>query len=528
MNGYNLRTSKNRSGSTVVLAAVLALVLVMIGLGFFSLTMFFGGARQLKNANDAGTLNIVRKVAGEKKVFLLPTEVTLFGDVAGMYANLTNINRIWAKAFLIGLNANAMTQGQDSASKTYNAAKSITTRLSLYLRLKSNQTDYYSQYANSNPLSMLGLQPKVDTSNTSEWGQAFMDRGAESNIEISKGQLPIGLSNSVRIPTIADPKNQNRNFLIGYKPYDLDGRQYWQVPYPLDERPHLVSGSQFEMNSIISPTWLAPNALSAVGKVKNSANLIQTAKSWAKVNPGIQYKASIPAGFVRIILEAPTYQFKAYGVIPLGVKQAPGFKPSKINYVIPPWYFGFCGVGRVTQYIGNEYIAPLLYFAMFFAPPYAQTMAFDHLAQRVQQINPSYDTPAKLRNKLMLMPISQKPQQQTFFICNIPNPSSDAFYGPDPSLQVVPDYVFKFKDQPEGPMRLLEEKTSFMIPNIGWLDYNCALGPALKSKFPTVSYTKTRYYWQPGTGYNKCLGNLKIEKYTEVYLLYPPCTCIPF
>ncbi len=523
-----MRTSKNQIGSSAALVVVLAFVLIIIGLGFFTLSMFFGGSRQVKNANDAGTLNIARKVADEKSVPLLTPDELRFSDVAGTHATMKNINRIWAKAFLIGLNAHEMGEGKDNDTKAYNTAKELTTRLTMHLRRPSNLKDFHSQFANANPLSMLGIGSKLDTSDLSGWSQSFMDRGAESNVEISKGQLPLNLGNDVKIPTLqADKKDLQRSFLIGYQPYKIGEREYLQVPYRFEQRPNLVSGTEFDKNRIFTPIWFPPNAFSAVAKAKDSAGLVQTAESWAQVNPGKTFKAAIPSGFIRIIVEVPTYEISLCDLISWEKKQAPGFKPFSRKIVLPNGLP--CGWIKLTQYFGNEYISPFLYNVMFFAPPYEKGKAYYTLLQRARQINPNYDASTFSSKVLQLRPVSQSAERKEFFVCNVVGQGEDGTpFGPKTKLVAAPYIPNAFDAQPEGTMKLIDEKSNWYV-NFGYFDYFCALGPTLKLSYvPTVTESKTSYYWQPGTGYNRCLGTLKVVRFTKAILWFIPCTCFPW
>lgn len=51
---------RSARGSATVLSTVLALVLVVLGVGFLFFTLYMGGQRETKNAVDAGALKIGR------------------------------------------------------------------------------------------------------------------------------------------------------------------------------------------------------------------------------------------------------------------------------------------------------------------------------------------------------------------------------------------------------------------------------------------------------------------------------------
>src|SRR5689334_15436789 len=112
-------TLKNkRSHGSIAFGVVLALALMLIGIGFFVLTMYMGGQNETKNATDAGMLNVGKKIADDVSVPTMPTQnEIIYVDVANditdgedLLASLTNglselkeinlhrINRVWAKA----------------------------------------------------------------------------------------------------------------------------------------------------------------------------------------------------------------------------------------------------------------------------------------------------------------------------------------------------------------------------------------------------------------------------------------------
>ena len=140
-----LLSKKNRTRGSISLGAVLAFVLLLIGIAFFGLTMYMGGQNETKNATDAGMLNVGKRVADDVSVPLMPSPNELiFADVANdtthgedylasltlglsdlKEINLHRINRIWAKALQIGINAEAAEregaggQGKANAQKAF-------------------------------------------------------------------------------------------------------------------------------------------------------------------------------------------------------------------------------------------------------------------------------------------------------------------------------------------------------------------------------------------------------------------------
>ena len=68
-----LLSKKNRTRGSISLGAVLAFVLLLIGIAFFGLTMYMGGQNETKNATDAGMLNVGKRVADDVSVPLMPS-----------------------------------------------------------------------------------------------------------------------------------------------------------------------------------------------------------------------------------------------------------------------------------------------------------------------------------------------------------------------------------------------------------------------------------------------------------------------
>jgi hypothetical protein len=56
------RNSRKR-GSVTAFAAVLALTLMVLGIGFIIICLYMGGQRETKNATDAGALSVGKEAA---------------------------------------------------------------------------------------------------------------------------------------------------------------------------------------------------------------------------------------------------------------------------------------------------------------------------------------------------------------------------------------------------------------------------------------------------------------------------------
>ncbi|HMP52177.1 MAG TPA: hypothetical protein PKD05_11555, partial [Candidatus Melainabacteria bacterium] len=164
--------ARNSSGSMITFSTVLILALVILGLGFVALLMFMGGQSETKNAADSGALNVGRRSLDDISVNLTPGQIQLFGDVAsdsetgtsGIVGDnkvtLRRINRVWAKALLMAINADAAggnaAQGTGNANNAMQAAEEISNALAQKLNNSNNLHGYFSEYASSNSVRMLG------------------------------------------------------------------------------------------------------------------------------------------------------------------------------------------------------------------------------------------------------------------------------------------------------------------------------------------------------------------------------------
>jgi hypothetical protein len=61
---------QRKRGSVTAFAAVLALTLMVLGIGFIIISLYMGGQRETKNATDAGALSVGKEVLHEPSVML--------------------------------------------------------------------------------------------------------------------------------------------------------------------------------------------------------------------------------------------------------------------------------------------------------------------------------------------------------------------------------------------------------------------------------------------------------------------------
>src|SRR5689334_6684033 len=93
--------NRRHAGSAITFGVVLALVLVFIGVCLLLLSMYMGGSHELKDAVDAGALNLGKQVVDGVYVEVDRNspfyDVTNDGDATKNdgKVNLRRINRVW-------------------------------------------------------------------------------------------------------------------------------------------------------------------------------------------------------------------------------------------------------------------------------------------------------------------------------------------------------------------------------------------------------------------------------------------------
>jgi hypothetical protein len=113
---------RGNKGASLGLIAMGALLVIIAIFAAFQLALYMGGSRELRNSVDAAALNVSKRMI-EVKVKPDP----MYNDIADSTGNvgLMNINRLWAKAYLINANQEAMQKegysSSDSRRRTPNS-----------------------------------------------------------------------------------------------------------------------------------------------------------------------------------------------------------------------------------------------------------------------------------------------------------------------------------------------------------------------------------------------------------------------
>lgn len=345
---------RRKRGSVTAFAAVLALTLMVLGIGFIIICLYMGGQRETKNATDAGALSVGKEVLNEPSVMLTPaanqrcffdcTNDTIDNSVIGDgRVNLNRINRVWSKAMLIAINAqdgNAGS-GKGNADSAFQGAESISNALADKLTTASNLHGYFSSLSKANSVRMLGLGSATEVKPGVGWQTSLMDRDAESNIELTGSAadnfyMPPGFSLPASCTTkcTRDPipgEVTNTTFLKGYAPLEIGDHKFWQVPFKWNDKPHLVSSTPFNANKVSTKAtnWdkPVPNAFSVEGQAIKPGATGEIASSWVLSNPRHPFKLAAPHSFMKIHIDQMKCKWFFY--VPLKV---PGFSTQDYDF----------------------------------------------------------------------------------------------------------------------------------------------------------------------------------------------------
>ncbi|MBX9687319.1 MAG: hypothetical protein K2X27_11495 [Candidatus Obscuribacterales bacterium] len=309
--------SRTARGASMGLVIACCFVLVMIVVGLFYLSMFMGGADEIRNASSAGALNLGKHLIIDDEFKVDPAAIPdsdQFNDLFDKKGKigLANINSIWAKALLAEANAEQMAaDGQAGSSKAnadamFNTAKQISDLLADKVSDVSKQIPVFEKMSEQNSARMLGEEAQVKALK-GFWKTSLTDRGAISNLEVP-GSAVMPSDSAYSALKLVD------NRLPGYTTLQLNGKKFCFVPFADKERTHIISKSEFDENTEAAkaidgaPDWgkAVPNTFSCQGASKNQNAAIQNAVACVVCNPQKVYKMSMPHAFLHIKLDDNT------------------------------------------------------------------------------------------------------------------------------------------------------------------------------------------------------------------------------
>lgn len=549
---------RSKRGASVAFSTVLAFALVILGIGFVSFSMIMGGQNETKNAVDAGILNVARKALDDVNVSLSssPNQKCFNDCTTDSYnpvgpmdnnINLRRINRVWAKAMLININAEAaqndtpsnVGSGQGSATQAFSGAEDISNQLADKLTTASNLFGFFEDFAKANSVRMIGKDVQVNTMPGGHWTTSLMERDNESNITLSNGPnsgLPPGYTLNADYSTTctrnpAPPASAGLKFLKGYKPLNINNKTFWQVPFLFEEKNHLVSRSIYDadMTSAKPTTWgnPVPNAFSAEGSAVKSGNQGQRAISWALSNPHQTFKLSMPRSFMHIKVDKMYSHWfffpTGYPPVEFGAKQEYGYTTdSQFGPTMPAGGVLCASVSAGTHTLGLEVVGRTL-DGIIFSYPEGNTAKVE--GYMVNRINEMVGKPGVAKSASDLHSVLSNPMTTGWLIAG----EKDFYlFSPDgENLTVQPKTLAiamapwlndMINETPDGTETKIIDDATFPMIDI-WMptvvpDPFCVLF----FNMGWGTYDKD-VYWQPGTGFNGNLGRIRVKRWTELFNL---------
>lgn len=510
------RRQRNR-GAVLGLVVTLAFALVLIILGLFLVTMYMGGSRETRNATDAGALNVGKqmmvRVKETAKGGTTETQFDELKDKNGEFG-IGNINRVWAKAMLVCANYEAMSaegtgggNANSHADSIYNAAQAISDRLADKLTNPNTLYPFFNEVAERNSVRMIGKNSEVRVHDPGHWKTSLVDRNVESNVIIDSDQIPKG----VNVPRM---KVEGKDYLIGYQPFNIGSHTFTFVPFKLNERTHLIAGSYFNDNTKTAKpiNWAKPipNGYSVDSKSVKQDSMAHQALAFVQPNPQKYYNLGM-RGFVRIHFPGNDMQY-IINAIPSRTSSYGNKMGSDTQVFIPE-----VGTGTltVTTSVGNEYVAPTLGTVMYNPViPGNWNGSKDRILQRCQELKHDFNTGDLM---VLLNSCPYNPSEDTYLI--FPDPTGQLRCLPENMAQAVAGGWLNKDAKPDGTEKggVTKEYMS-MAPNmvksaVAVPDPFCSCEPA-----PPVSLTFVQGWhdWTPGTGYDGCLGTMRIHRKTTV------------
>lgn len=282
---------KRNTGAAIVLSAAVAVIFVMIGMGFFWLSKLLGGSREMQDADASGTLGISKDAIAKPYVELKKSAIEQafaahidpktreFRSLERGGINLQAFNSVVGQALLVALNAEADGNGEAiaNAKLTLEAVEGrggVGDRLHKLLskpqpNSKNWVTDAFVPHAGASSIRLLSYDknsPKLEWSpKPGAYDVAYVGQRGEisptnttlPNELILRKMLPI--KNYTTGKRVDWPENataqdslskSNQKYLSGYRNIEIPGVGTIQgVCMSANEQPHLVSEKTFELEN---------------------------------------------------------------------------------------------------------------------------------------------------------------------------------------------------------------------------------------------------------------------------------------
>ncbi|MBI4532994.1 MAG: hypothetical protein HY711_03525 [Candidatus Melainabacteria bacterium] len=306
------KTLRHSLGQASALAIALVAVLIILGLGYLGFVLIFGGAKELQNAVDSGTLGVATQSLVNPEIELTDAlELRQFSALADKrdnkyYINLGNLNRIWGQALAVLVNVDEMAnknvagpQANTNARKIYELATAISQKLTKKFQGEVPELQgVFTKLASQNPLRMIkGSITRL------AWSTSFVDARRPSNVRVNPNQLPAGIT----------LETDSRGYMLGYQNYQLKdgaGKTYIFdfVPLEYGRKPRVISQSSFDAGKNFAQNFpslsdaIPPNAFSYTARLEGEepGKALTAISAAAAKDVRAGFEISFPHGFVRI------------------------------------------------------------------------------------------------------------------------------------------------------------------------------------------------------------------------------------
>lgn len=528
------RSIRKKRGAVLGLVVALLMAFLVLAVGFFMISLYFGASRETRNATDAGALNVGKKSL-TVTVKSQGGDEDQFKDVADTNGEfgLTNINRVWAKALWVAINAQDIKgAGKETgdtsshAAAMFQAAENISDRLSDKLNDPNNLYPLFNEVSQANNVRMLGGAASTKALPGPNWKTSLLERNEESNVYIQNQQLPSEVSMNMLNPKTDKGGNQ---CMRGYKGINMYGRDYWFVPFRSNERPRLESQTHFEQNSLVSQAlsgWAkpVPNTFSIESRTTAGSPADQRATACVKANPMQTFPMRFPHGYIRLVFKDNKVKWHLNGV-PYPGDSEYGYTPKTVNKVFP--VVPACGSGTANAQVGMEFTPTiggrLFPISKLVAPQPAWFQLRKALLQRCREIDPGF-------NEGNLEAIFATPTLgagDKYYI--VPNPATGGLVCVNESMvtSIAPWISGKQNASPDSESQDWEEFWPPYMYNNEVTLWQLACGsltqPAGTGVFKWTSGEGT-IEWRRGTGFDGFLGEVSVSRTTRAWLT-GACSC---
>lgn len=306
---------KRRKGATLGLVAIIVLVLLIIGVGFFVLTKMLGGGRELANSVDAGTLNVA------KQALLQPSKAARDfpnPDVANNFEllspdgkfRLENYNRLVVQAMIVALNAKdeGTPAAAANARKVWDAVNDVARFFRTNHGSAATMGGHFQNLAAANNLKMMGQ----NGISMNSYDIAYTARGESTNVYFDPKLLSTFTAGALPASSGTRKSPTGNQFVAGYAPLSValsSGTLVFSgVPVNPQDRPHLISGFTFDggKNPGFMPGYpaeiLPPNSFRSAGQTRESHTQTFGGAVASAIVGSLdrEYPAGIPNGYIEI------------------------------------------------------------------------------------------------------------------------------------------------------------------------------------------------------------------------------------